>query len=107
MNEEKTKFVKILTEYLANVNVSSITEVVYDIDTREVLEENDCGCYLGKRDPQKTWDTYWLFLDNEKLDSDTIYPTEEQYVNGWTIQYEVKHFLSCSENPSYVDDNRR
>ena len=99
MNKEKTKFVKILTEYLPKFDVSLIREVIYDRKTREILDENLCSCYKGKRNPQMTWDFYQLYLYSHGENPDVYYPTEEQYVNGWTIQYELKNFLSCTENP--------
>lgn len=101
MNDKKdtTKFVKILTDYLPDFDISTVVEVIYDKETRKVLEENICGCYKGKRDLRMTWNFYSIHLDVDGKDPEIYYPTEEQYINNWTLSYEIKTFLSCTPDP--------
>lgn len=73
------KFALIQTEYLEEFDITTVKEVIYDINTYSVIESIDCGCYPGELDPYMSWIYSKHSLDVVGRDPSIIYQSQEQY----------------------------
>ena len=89
------KFAFIKTEYLEEFNITTVKEIICDLNTYGIIDSIDCGCYPGDLDPYMSWLYFKLALDVDGRDPTIIYQSQEQY------------YASCENAKKEENKNKR
>lgn len=103
MDKTKPKFAKIISCYTEWTNVTVISEIIFDKKTKKKIEEKGFGCYVGKKDVNKTWTHYYFHLSVVGKDPEIEYLTEEQYKSCWSEFADIDFdFFDDISNRAYL-----